>query len=365
MKRVLCILSGMDTGGAETFLMKIMRQLDKSKYNMDFCLNKEDNYYSKEIKKMGGKIYVITPKSNSLFKFKKELTNVIEKNHYIYVMRVTSNGMGFLDLKIAKNAGAKICIARSSNSSDGASFLKKVLNEVGKALYKRYIDVKIAPSDLAAMYTFGKKDYQKNKVHILNNGVDLKCFCFRAEARKVIRDNLKISEETKVFGHVGRFSQQKNHAFLIDVFNKILYFDKNSYLIMIGAGDLLENVKNKVKELKIENRVLFLSPNSEVDKYYSAMDALIFPSLYEGMPNVVIEAQATGLSCLLSDTITKDVNISGLVSFMSLDNTAEEWAKKALYISRNKRIDPSIDFIKKHYDIESATDEFVKLVFGE
>ena len=155
MKRLLCIISAMNTGGAETFLMKLYRKLDISKYQMDFCVNlKEEGFYDKEIIKRGGKIFYVPPKSNGIIKFNKGLRRIISENSYQYVMRVTSNTMGFMDLAIAKKAGAKVCIARSSNSSDGNSIKTKLAHKFGQILFEKYIDVKIAPSDLAAKYTF-------------------------------------------------------------------------------------------------------------------------------------------------------------------------------------------------------------------
>lgn len=164
MKRLLCILSGMNAGGAETFLMKIYRNMDLTLYQMDFCINvKEKCFYEDEISDLGGKIYRIPSKSENLTEFKKQLYSIIKDNEYDRVFRISSNAMGFMDLKIARKAGANVCIARSSNSSDGKSLKSKIMHALGKILYSRYIDVKIAPSDLSAIYTFGKKAYKTVK----------------------------------------------------------------------------------------------------------------------------------------------------------------------------------------------------------
>ena len=161
MKRLLCIISNMNAGGAETFLMKIHRTIDRTQYQMDYCTNGNgDCFYKNEIEKLGGKIFCVPSKSQTIKGFKKNLKEVIEKNQYKYVLRVTSNAMGFMDLKMAKQAGAEVCIARSSNSSDGGSLKSKIAHRLGSFLYGKYINVKIAPSDLAAKYTFGKKAYE-------------------------------------------------------------------------------------------------------------------------------------------------------------------------------------------------------------
>lgn len=366
IKRVLCLISAMNAGGAETFLMKIYRNLDKSKYQMDFCVNvSEKGFYDNEIKKLGGKIYVIPSKSENLNKFKKGLSNIIESNHYEYVFRITSNAMGFLDLKIAKNCGVKRCIARSSNSSDGDGLKVKIAHKLGGLLYNRYVDVKIAPSDLAAKYTFGKKAYEKGKVTILHNAVDLNQYSYKIEERNRIREELGVDKDTLLVGHVGRFSKQKNHDYLIDIYKEISIEVPNSRLVLVGIGELQENVKNKVKELGLSEKVIFTGVRTDVASILSGLDVFVFPSLYEGMPNTVIEAQATGLPCIISDTITKEANITGLVRYESLDISAGEWAREAIDCVNKVRRDTGNQFIQQEYDIDSVTRKFERLIFSK
>ena len=219
MKRVLCILANMNAGGAETFLMKIYRQLDKTKYQMDFCINAPDKcFYEDEIVSLGGKIYRIPTKSESFRLYKRNLFEVVNSNGYKNVLRIASNGASLIDMKIAKKAGASVCAVRSSNSSDGKGLKIKIAHRLGRILYGKYVDVKIAPSDLAAIYTFGKKDYLQGNVNILHNGLKLSEYAFNPANRTAIRNEYGISEETIVIGHIGRFQQQKNHVFLIDIF---------------------------------------------------------------------------------------------------------------------------------------------------
>ena len=142
MKRVLCILSGMNAGGAETFLMKMYRAIDKSEYQMDFCVNvKEKNFYEDEILSLGGRMFRIPAKSQDLKEYKRQLTEIVRNEGYEYVLRITSNCMGFMDLKIAKKAGATLCAARSSNSSDGKGWKPWLAHRMGKLLYGKYVDV--------------------------------------------------------------------------------------------------------------------------------------------------------------------------------------------------------------------------------
>ncbi len=364
MKRLLCIISNMNTGGAETFLMKIYRRLDKNRYQMDFCINaKEKCFYEDEITEMGGFIHRIPHKGANLKEFKTQLSAIVSKYEYEYVMRITSTAMGFMDLKIAKKAGASVCIARSSNASDGGGVKAFVAHRLGKILYKKYVDVKIAPSDLAASYTFGKKTYESGKVNILHNAVDLDVFHFDKCGRDIIRNEFGINASTKVYGHIGRFMEQKNHKFLIEIFEKILIEEPNSVLMLVGNGTLEDLIRDQVARAGLSERVIFAGVRSDIPKVLSAMDVFVFPSLYEGMPNTVIEAQACGLPCIIADTITKEAAITDLVCYLPLEDNALQWARMAISSAKDNREETKQIFIAKKYDIDSTVREFVSLVF--
>lgn len=365
MKRLLCIISNMNAGGAETFLMKVYRKMDRAKYQIDFCINTpEECFYSQEIRDLGGKIYYIPPKSENPKEFKRQLTALIKRENYAYVLRMVSNAVGFMDLKIAKKAGAKVCSVRSCNSSSGKSIGVKIAHRVGRTLYGRYVDVKIAPSDLAAMHTFGKKAVERGQVNMLNNAVDLSVFHYDGEARNRLREGFGVENRT-VIGHVGRFMTQKNHGFLLDVFQEIHKQEENAVLLLVGgSGDLESQIRQKVVDLGLEQSVIFTGIRSDVPHLLSAMDVFVMPSLFEGMPNTVIEAQATGLPCVIADTITREANITGLVEYLPLENPAA-WAERALLAVRAERKDTRQDFIDNRYDIETTVNNFVNLVFGE
>lgn len=363
MKRLLCVLSGMNVGGAETFLMKIFRSLDREKYSLDFCVNVKDNFYASEIEKLGGKIYVIPPKSQNLKEFRKGLYDVVANGKYEYVLRVTSSAMGFMDLKIAKKAGARVCAARSSNSGDGKGLKAKVAHIAGRLLYGRYVDVKLAPSDLAAKHTFGKRAYKNGEVAIVRNGVDTSVYAYDAQARKKIRAEFGVSDDAFVVGHIGRFSAQKNHEFLLDIFKEVKNIRPDAVLMLVGKGELEKSVREKAERAGVGDSVIFTGVRSDVPSLLSAFDAFAFPSFYEGMPNTVIEAQATGLKCVISDAITREADITGLVAYKSLGDAPEEWAKELLkdYGARQSQKDK---FRAAGYDVSSACDDFVRTVFG-
>lgn len=365
MKRLLCILSGMNAGGAETFLMKVYRNIDRTAYQMDFCINCEGKcYYEDEILSLGGRIYRIPSKSESLWGFRKQLADLIHSEGYERVLRITSNTMGFMDLEVAKHAGAAVCCARSSNASDGDSMKAKLLHYFGRFMYSRFVDVKVAPSDLAARYTFGNRSYERGEVNILHNGVDLNVFKYHPESRIKIREKFAVASNIKLIGHVGRFEKQKNHMFLLEVFQKIHQTDKNTRLLLVGKGSLEKKIRARATELGILDVIVFAGVRSDVPQLLSAMDVFVFPSFYEGMPNTVIEAQATGLPCVISDAITKEANITGIVKYLPLES-ADHWANTALSSIQAERADTKKAFVSNRYDIESVADAFVNIMYED
>lgn len=366
MKRLLCILSGMNAGGAETFLMKIYRNIDRAKYQMDFCINVQEKcFYEDEILNMGGRIYRIPSKSQSLREFERQLAGVIRDNEYDHVLRITSSAMGFMDLKIAKKAGATVCCARSSNASDGGGLKARIAHRLGRLLYNRYVDVKIAPSDLAAQYTFGEKAYRSGAVSILHNAADLTAFCYDENRRQNVRREFNIPDNVKVVGHVGRFAEQKNHMFLADVFDAIHKKAPDTVLLLAGDGPLKPAFEEKTNGMGLSDSVIFLGIRSDIPAILSAMDVFVFPSFYEGMPNTVIEAQATGLPCVISDTVTREANITGLVEYASLGHSAEDWAELIIQRFTIQRKDTKEDFRHNRYDIGSVANDFVDLIWAK
>lgn len=171
-------------------------------------------------------------------------------------------------------------------------------------------------------------------------------------------------EDKLVIGHIGRFNEQKNHKFLIEVFEKIKEKNKNAILILVGKGNLEDEIKKQVKQLNLEDSVMFLGTRKDIPNLLMSMDILVFPSLYEGMPNTVIEAQATGLKCIISDTITREANITGLVKYLNISNTSIEWSNIIINDLNYKRENITQKIKEKGYDIKDATNEFINVIFN-
>lgn len=366
MKRLLCIVGGMNAGGAETFLMKLYRKMDRTQFQMDFAVATADKcYYDDEILSMGGRIYRISPKSVGIVRNFRDIKELVQCEKYTYVLRTSQHSLSALELLAARIGGAKTTIFRSSNSNTTTGAGKDLLlHRICRFMPLWNANVRIAPSTEAAEFMFGKNCVKKGRAILLHNAIDLSVFHYDINARTRIRNELKIPADTTVIGHVGRFNQQKNHTFLLDVFNEYNRKNKNSILLLVGKGELEPAIKEKAFELGVSDKIIFTGVRSDVPALMSAMDVFVFPSLYEGMPNTVIEAQATGLQCIISDTITHEADITGLVHYLPLGD-AGEWANYIDQLPQVIRETPIQKFKENCYDIETVTEQFVNLIFRE
>ncbi|MFJ7856226.1 glycosyltransferase, partial [Peribacillus frigoritolerans] len=273
-KRLLCVVSAMNVGGAETFLMKIYREMNRKKYQMDFfCMSKEKGFYEEEINSLGGKVFHSYPKSTHPLKSFLLLKNTVKEGNYEHVMRVSQHSLATIDLIAAKIGGAKTLIQRSSNADSG-SLNSRILHFLFQCLPRIIPTIKIAPSTEAAEYTFGKNSVKNNKAIIIKNAVNVESFLFNKKRREKIRREFNI-ENKFVIGHVGRFSNQKNHDFLIDTFNEVVKENKDSILLLVGKGELEIELKKKIDMLHLKGKVIFTGIRSDIPDILMAMDIFI------------------------------------------------------------------------------------------
>lgn len=362
MKRVLCIVGSMNIGGAETFLMKMYHRLDRTKYQMDFCVTMP-GLYDKEIHRLGGKIYFTTPKTQNPLKAFYSIKNIVKNNKYEYVMRISQNSLSAMELLAAHCGGAHTLIFRSSNS-DAHGKGARIVHTLFMPLAKVVPTVRIAPSTEAAEFMFGKGAVRNGKAHILHNALDLRAYCFNEDAGLSIRQEFNIEAGAIVVGHIGRFTEQKNHGFLIDVFKQFHQKVPDSVLMLVGTGELEEKIRVKTQLMGLSDCVYFTGVRSDVPALLSAMNVFVFPSLYEGMPNTLIEAQATGLPCVAADTITREANITGLVDYLPLGNV-QRWTEKVQTALQKERQDTSMALQNAGYEIETVCRQFEQMTFGD
>jgi len=353
--RILQVFASLDRGGAETMIMNIYRNIDKKKVQFDFVVNnKIDEYsYESEIKKMGGRIYRM-PKyqfKNHL-SYKKKWRELLVDHPEWKIIHAHHTTPAFIYLKIAKKL-KRITIAHS-HTAGGEKTLRSYVRRLMRYPLRMIPKYYFACSKSAAEWMFGRKSIE---TYILNNAVDTDEFIFDYKQRIDIRKKMKI-EDNFVVGHIGRFDQAKNHDFLIDIFYAIQEHDKNSMLILIGDGKNKKLIEQKVQNLGLEDNVIFTGVRKNIAELLQGMDVFLFPSLFEGLPVTLVEAQAAGLHCVVSDTITDEVEVTkNLLEFVSLNCSSHEWAEKILRHKNSSRRNVYSEVVNSGYDINTTTNQ--------
>lgn len=350
--RVASVIGRYIGGGVEAVTINYYRNIDKNKVQLDFiCDEDSTNIPYEEIERMGGKVIII-PSYSKPFKYHKALKRVLKEGNY-KIIHSNINTLSVFSLFAAKCAGVPVRIAHSHSTTNKKEKKKNLMKQVLRPFSKVFATDYMCCSELAGRWLFGNKEYDKGNVYLLNNAIDLDKFKYNESLRKKKRKELGIKDDTLVIGHIGRFVAQKNHDFLIDIFNEIHKTNNNSILLLAGQGPLMEDVKNKVKELNLDDSVKFLGQRNDANELYQVFDVFLLPSLYEGLPVVGVEAQAAGLLCYLSDDMTKETKVLDITKFMSLNNTPEEWANNILDdVKKYKRIDTSKEMTAKNFNIK-------------
>ena len=354
--RVLHNIVLMDTGGIETLVMNLYRHIDREQLLFDFLVHRpQEGFYEPEIKSYGGKIFRTQP-FNPLKTagFKRECMEVFE-NHPEYKVLHAHQELNLWPLEYAHKAGIPTRIAHSHNAKTVMN-LKYFFFLYEKMFIKNHCTDMFMCSTPAGQWSYGKKAVADGKVKFIKNGVETEKFRFNEKVRADVRRELNITDEILI-GHVGRFMEQKNHGFLIDIFNEIHKKNPKTVLVMVGEGQLREENENKVAQLGLRDCVRFLGLRNDVNRLYQAFDLFLFPSLWEGLPLTGVEAQAAGLPVLMSDVITPEVYIVPHLHTKSLSNSAEEWADEALSLIQSyKRRDCINEIRSAGFDIQETAD---------
>lgn len=326
MIRVLQVVTHMNRGGLETMLMNYYRHMDRTKVQFDFLTHREyDGDYGKEIKELGGTIYHLPVLNPFSPKYKNALRNFFMNHPEYEIIHVHQDCLSAVILKAAKECNVKVRIAHSHCSSQDKDVKYPI-----KMYYRRFIS-KYATDLLACGDDAGRWMFRGGAFKILNNAIDAKRYLYNPDERILQRKKWGIEPDEILVGHVGRFSPQKNHSFLIDIFENIqsIAFAK---LILVGdeKGELADQIKEKVAKLGLQDKVIFAGLRSDVADLMQAMDVFVFPSNYEGLPVALVEAQAAGLPCLISDKVSIECKRTDLVRQLPLSDSAETWAKQAV-----------------------------------
>lgn len=361
MIRVLQVLGSVSLGGAESRVMDIYRHMDRDKIQFDFLVTRgTQEYYNDEIKSMGGNIYYLPPfRIYNYFSYIKAVKAFFKEHSDYAAVHGHMTSTAAMYLPIAKKCGIPLTIAHARSAGVDAGLKGRLTKLLRRNLYKR-CDVMIACSDLAGTAVFGRARQDSGKVIFMPNAIDSEAFTPNSKVRDEIRGKYSVADRF-VIGHVGRFHYAKNHEFLLQIFSEICKVRQDAVLMLVGDGPLHEDIERWAEALGIKDRVIMTGRQTPVDPYYQAFDCMLFPSRYEGMPGTIVEAQAAGINCLVSDTVTSQVKISDMVEFMSLDKSATEWAEALLDIAGRDTTVPDIK--STNYDVNNQI-KFYEELYG-
>lgn len=351
MKNILVYGLTATKGGVESFLMNYYRNFDLNKVNLHFISNTEEAAYEDEVLALGGKVFKVCSKKKNPFKFKRDLENIFKENKYdaIWVNLCSLANIDYL--KVAKKYGIKEIIVHSHNAGNMYGKLKLYFHEKNKKNIDSYANHFWSCSRLASKWLYEDEIINGDKFKVINNAIDIEKFDYNEDIREKYREDMNLKDKF-VLMNVGRFNIQKNHHFLIDVFNEVRKEINEAKLLLVGVGELEDEIKDKVSKLGLNDYVEFLGTRNDVNNLMQASDVFLMPSLFEGLPVSAVEAQASGIRCILSDKITDEIKITDLVEFLDIDkeDSVDKW--KDLIISiKDKGLD---DRKSKKEDIKNA-----------
>lgn len=351
MIRVLQVVNAADRGGAETMAMNLYRNIDREKIQFDFTNHKGcEAAFDGEIRSLGGRVLYL-PKFNgyNYFQYVGEWKRLFREHPEYNIIHIHNYNIAGIVSKVAKKMGVKTIITHSHSTRLNMPWIKKQGFSLFYKSMLRNTTHRFSCGTNAGRFLFGNKSFT-----VVPNAIDTGQFHFNQEIRRKLRNSLGISEDVKVYGHVGTFRTPKNHTFLIDIFAELHKSDPKAKLVLVGNGELLDKIKAKVLSLELNDAVVFMGQQNNVNEWLSAFDMFLMPSLWEGLPVSVVEAQCAGLPCVISDVIDNDVDLTGCVKYMSLNVSAKKWADTINSIVDTNRSEMGNLVFMSGYEIKTA-----------
>lgn len=328
----------------------------KEKVNYDFVINDcIDECYQKELKQNGENIFILKNRNKNPFNYIFKLSKIIKSGNYDIVHIHGNSALMLIELLACKKSAIDVVKIVHGHNTDCTH------RKMHRLLYNYFIknyDYGIACSKAAGEFLYGS-----HKHIVLNNGIQEEQYQFDSALRTLEREKKHISPNKKVLLHVGRFNNQKNHTFLIDIFQEVLKYEPNAVLRLVGTGKLFKEIKKKVFNLGIQDKVQFVGVTTHPEIEYNIADLFVMTSLFESFGLVTVEAQCSGLPCVLSDTIPKDISITDQVSFMSLQQSAKEWANEIIWMlnCNYQRKSHNQEVIQHGYSMKHIADKLAEL----
>lgn len=351
--RILHVVGRMHPGGMETLIMNIYRNIDTSRVQFDFMVHYErPGEFDDEIRKMGGRIYVM-PRTvpQNIFKYQRALKQFFSEHKEYRVIHGHLRSVALFYHSAAKKyGGAKCCIAHAHIAGREKS-ITGFFRQLNGRLSQKVTDCVLGCSSDAINYCFPEIVKAGKPVTIVKNGIECEKYAFSPEIRNEVRKELGVGDKY-VIGHVGRFFEQKNHKYLIEVFEKICKTRDDCVLLLAGDGPLKNSIEQMCRDKGILEKVIFAGVRNDINRLMQGMDIFLFPSLYEGLGIVLIEAQAASLRCLSSDAVPKDAGITDLCEYLPLSDI-DKWVSEAVKPCEDRK--NMTRFIKNAgYDIHST-----------
>lgn len=355
-------------GGIGTFITNVLSRINRDLFDVRLVVvNKATDQYDELLKSLGIKPVILVPGlelnpikrfQKGLPAFKQYLKSHVSNSDIIHFN--VSNSIDLLYVRLAKNNGVKVRIAHSHNSS-ATSTIKKIAHKMGMIFLANTPNYYFTCSKLAARWLFPKKIYSNKQYFFIRNAINTHEYAFDPQKRKELRSKYGWTNNL-VLAEVGRFNKQKNHRFLLQVFKETLKIKPNAILVLVGAKDCLyEDIKRYAKDIGIDDKVMFLGKSSEVADLLQAFDIFMLPSLYEGLPFVLVESQAASLPSLVSDTVTNEIKLTKYVKFESLKNDPKIWAHDVISMDSIKRVADREEMIQQGYDLNTMVRSLEKL----
>ncbi|MBQ5979813.1 MAG: glycosyltransferase family 1 protein [Bacteroidales bacterium] len=353
--RVLHILHSMNRGGAENAIMNYYRHIDRNKVQFDFLLTEQSKcQFEEEIVALGGKVFRVPPlTSRRPWQYFRSVSSFFHNHPDYRIVHSHTSSKSIFPLCIAKRCGIPIRISHSHNTKSESGIRGLIRNSL-KLFLGTVATNYCACGKEAAVWLYGEKLYDSGHVLIVPNVIETQAFVFSKAIRDEYRRRFHLSDKTIVLGSTARFSNQKNHPFLLSLFSEFHALVPDSALLLLGDGELRGYLEDMAKDLGISDTVFFTGIVPNVADYEQAMDFFLMPSFYEGLPLSLVEAQVSGLKCFVSDTITKEADKTGLVEYLPLANGPKYWAKSIMASIGYNRCSRQFDIMSAGYDATTS-----------
>lgn len=357
--RILHVIGIMNRGGAEVMIMNLYREIDRSKVQFDFVENSfETGIFDDEILSLGGKIYRC-PHFNgkNYFQYKKWWQDFFETHCEYKIIHGHIGSTASIYLGQAKKYGL-FTIAHSHNTNRNVT-VKDYLYAILSYRTRFIADYFFGCSTEAGKSRFGKRIIRQSNYSNLANAIKVENYKFSNEAREKIRTEFNVKEDDLLIGTVGRLTAQKNPKMIYQIFKSIVEKEEGAKCVWVGTGEFWNDIKDWIVQDNLTQRILLTGVRDDVSQILQGLDCFVFPSLYEGLPVTVVEAQATGLCCILSDSISKEVKITKLVEWHSIDESPKKWAQSCILAAKKSKVDfrksPIEEIKKSGYDIKELS----------